>query len=196
MNNKQQSFTITPNYFIAVFVTSSYKQDLTIGPKTELFPSIIATTYYLNDDINLDLSNNEHYQRFCENLNSKIYYRKKGSQILPKKRILIEVIPTDNSIIPTNTPLVLPLESRFNNKINDYPPFSTSISALSPAFAGIDWQREEEIQQLFNKIETGVNLTYSIITETNFFSENFIQNYLLNKKISLIDHVFIFHKKD
>jgi hypothetical protein len=156
---------------------------LSIGPKTELFPSIIATTYYLNDEINLDLSNNEHYQRFCKNLDSKTYYRKKGSQILPKKRILIEVIPTfDNSIIPTNSSLVLPLEisasRNNNNNNNDYP------------------EEELDIQQVFNKIETGVNLTYSVITETNFFSDNFIQKYLLNKKISLIDHVFIFHKKN
>lgn len=183
MNNKQQSFTRIPNYLIAVFVASTYKQDLSIGPKTELFPSIIATTYYLNDEINLDLSNNEHYQRFCKNLDSKTYYRKKGSQILPKKRILIEVIPTfDNSIIPTNSSLVLPLEisasRNNNNNNNDYP------------------EEELDIQQVFNKIETGVNLTYSVITETNFFSDNFIQKYLLNKKISLIDHVFIFHKKN
>lgn len=185
MNNKQQSFTRIPNYLIAVFVASTYKQNLSIGPKTELFPSIIATTYYLNDEINLDLSNNEHYQRFCKNLDSKTYYRKKGSQILPKKRILIEVIPTfDNSIIPTNSSLVLPLEisasrnNNNNNNNNDYP------------------EEELDIQQVFNKIETGVNLTYSVITETNFFSDNFIQKYLLNKKISLIDHVFIFHKKN
>lgn len=185
MNQNKKDFLVTPKYLFVVLTPSSYKQDLTMGPKNALFPSIIATTFYLNDaDTNIDFSNTEFINWFCANLNKKsTYLRKRGPKTEPIKRNIIEIQPNldlDFTKLPKNFKLNLPLEGL---KYLD----TTNIK---------DYKESNNCQHLFNKTDTGKNLTYSTINETNFFSEYFIQNYLLNKDLNMLDHIFIFCNKN